>query len=377
MQDIHRATSPESTRAGHFSDPYPLETSSTSDVAFSGTFKEIITCQGGIKPGCFSPSPIWVTFDTALDAQVKAHNLDLNSTKAHHITRTSNGRWEMVLSAEVAPHGHSRNDHWNLILHAHPTQQADAAPTRWIVDSLLVGSLDHSEPANYDGKYFENGDKLYLLYNKSISTHPTRFGIAAQRLDTPSQPADTQPVMLLTPSTSAGGFTSENYFSVGQQGGFRLVETGNVFKIGGKYVMVYSVGAYNRPTYKIGVAYSDTFLPQGGGMYRKVLLADTGGVWGRPGAEEVDYLLQSQKARWPHYARAEVQAPGVGSLIEHNGAWYLFFAGYDPSEEPQGEKHIFTASHRQPFYLPIHVRIPDDTTVAQASDRELQSWITT
>ncbi|GHJ41538.1 hypothetical protein [Streptomyces sp. TS71-3] len=364
--------------SGYFSDPYPLDTSSTSSVAFSGTFKEIITCKGGVTSGCFSPAPISVAFDAALAARVKEHGLDVRSTKAHHITRMSDGHWEMVLSSEVVPHGRPRSDHWNLIMHAHPAQQTgtDTAPEHWVADSVLVGSLDHSEPANYDGKYFEDGGRLYLLYSKSISTDPTRFGIGAQRLDTPSRPADSEPVMLLDPSPSgAAGLASENYFGVGQKNGFRLVETGNVFKIDGKYVMVYSVGSYQRPTYKIGVAYSDTFLPGDGGTYRKIHRTDAKGVWGRPGADEVDYLLQAQKPSWPHYVRDQVQAPGVGSLIENDHTWYLFFAGYDPSEKPQGDDQTFAASHRAPYFLPVHVRISDDTSVAQASDRELASWI--
>lgn len=373
---IERATSATPAGSEHFSDPYPLETSSTANVSFSGTFKEIITCAGGIKPGCFTATPITVDIDPSIQAEAKQRGVELSSTKAHHITRTSDGRWQMVLSSAVIPHGGSRDDHWNIILHAHPTgQTTDAPPKSWIADAILVGSLDHNAPANYDGKYFEDGGNLYLVYSKSISTEPTRFGIAAQLLTDPAHVAPTAPVMLLSPSANPG-LASENYFSLDEKRDFRLVETGNVVKLDGKYVMLYSVGSYQRPTYKVGVAYSDTFLPASGRSYRKVMLPDPTGIWGSPGAQEVGYLLQSQEADWPNYAGKTVQAPGVGSIIRQGDRSYLFFAGYDKSEKPHGDDGTFDASHRRPYYVPIKIDIPADTTVTQATDSQLASWIT-
>ncbi|MFT4085354.1 MAG: hypothetical protein QM638_22465 [Nocardioides sp.] len=370
---ISRATSSESTRQGHFSDPYPLQTPSSSRLAFSGTFEETITCTGRIRPGCFKPASLHVGLTTALRARISAHGLTVLATKAHHITRTAHG-WQMVVTASVAPKGSGRSGRWNLIMHAHPRRQTAAAPRSWVVDSLLVGSLAHRTAATYDGKYVQDGGRLYLLYSRALSTSPTRFGIAALRMRTPAEPADTKPVTLLRPAPGRG-LNSENYVGAAAGGGMRLVETGNVFKIHGVYVMSYSVGSYRRPAYKIGLAYSSTFLPAHGRTYRKVHLTDTDGVWGRAGANEVDYLLQSQKSRWPHYARSSVKAPGVGSLARQRGRWYLFFAGYDPAEKHDGENHTFTASHRQPYYLRVRVRIPKHARVAKASDRALRSWV--
>ncbi|WP_433893727.1 hypothetical protein [Streptomyces sp. CA-111067] len=110
--------------------------------------------------------------------------------------------------------------------------------------------------------------------------------------------------------------------------------------------------------------------------YRKITEPDTKGTWGRPGADEVDYLLQSEKAEWPNYVHAQVLAPGVPSMVERDHTWYLFFAGYATSEKPTGKKGTFDPSHRQPYYVPLHVDIPHGTAVANATSTQLKSWIT-
>lgn len=381
---IHQATSAGSARDGHFSDPYPIGpavTSSSTPLVFSGTFDELITCQGPIKPGCFTPSTISIGVDPALQAQVAQQGNQIRATKAHHITRAADGSWQMVIAAVIAPKGSSGTGSkggWNVILHAHPTQGGDssAIPTRWTADTLLVGSFAHGAPADYDGKYFSDGGKLYLIYERELSASPNIFGLVAQPMDSYTEPAATPPVTLLSPQIDPGDLASENYFDQTQKGGFRLVEVGNIIKVDGKYLVLYSVGSYERPVYKIGVAWSDTFLPANGSTYRKVTMTDTNGVWGRKGADEVDYLLQSQHNDWPNYAGASVQAPGVGSLVQRDGIWYLFFAGYSTDEQASGPGHTFDASHRQPYYVPVRLNVPSGTTVAQATETQLCSWIT-
>jgi hypothetical protein len=299
----------------------------------------------------------------------------------------------MVFCAVVAPSGangksskgskgsQGSEDTWTLILHAHPATGGGAAtgtssiPTKWTADALLIGSLKQKQDANYDGKYFADGGQLYLIYSKELSANPHVDGLVAQRLDSPTQVDPAPPVTLLAPSTANGGLASENFFGLGQKIDFKLVETGNIIKVNGKYLLVYSTGSFRRPDYKIGVAWSDTFLPVNGATYRKVMMPDTNGVWGTKGAEEVDYLLQSQMPDWPHYAGATVSAPGVGSLIQSDGSWYLFFAGYDPSEKLSGANHVFNPADRQPYYVPIQMNVPEGTTVAQATDQQMQSWI--
>lgn len=381
---IQRATSSDAPRDGHFSDPYrvgPPTTSSASPLVFSGTFSEIMTCTGQITPGCFTPSRIDVGLDRPLGDQVAAQGNEIRATKAHHITRGSDGSWQMVIAAVVAPKGSTGTGSkggWNVILHARPTSGGDssAMPTHWTADTLLVGSFDHKTPADYDGKYVSDGEQLYLVYERELSSKPNVFGLVAQPMDSYSKPSSAPPVTLLEPETVDGGLASENYFDQSQSGGFRLVEVGNIIKVDGKFLMLYSVGSFERPVYKIGVAWSDTLLPTNGSTYRKVRMRDTTGVWGRKGANEVDYLLQSQRKDWPNYAGASVQAPGVGSLVERDGNWYLFFAGYDPKEKQTGHNDTFEASHRQPYYVPVNLNIPSGTSVRKATDTELRSWIT-
>lgn len=381
---IHQATSAGSARDGHFSDPYPIGpavTSSSTALVFSGTFDELITCQGPIKPGCFIPSTISVGVDPALQAQVAQVGNQIRATKAHHITRAADDSWQMVIAAVIAPKGSNGTGSkggWNVILHAHPAQGGDSSviPTKWTADTLLVGSLAQEAPADYDGKYVSDGGKLYLIYERELSAGPDIFGLVAQPMDSYTKPAATPPITLLKPQTDPGALASENYFDQTQKGGFRLVEVGNIIKVDGKYLMLYSVGSYERPVYKIGVAWSDTFLPANGSTYRKVTMTDTNGVWGPKGADEVDYLLQSQHNDWPNYVGASVQAPGVGSLVQRDGIWYLFFAGYGTDEQASGPGHTFDASHRQPYYVPVHLNVASGTTVAQATETQLRSWIT-
>ena len=179
--------------------------------------------------------------------------------------------------------------------------------------------------------------------------------------------------------------------------------------------MVYSVGAYNRQTYKIGVAYSDTFLPSsdngnenGKQQYRKVLKNNPDNLWGSgKDNKEVFYLLQAEESHegW-HYVANQVLAPGVPTAAQigaDNGGWVLLFAGYEPGDtghgndggdgdgdgdieeaeveaEEEGEEKTtgekFQASKRRPFFVGLNVSVPQGKTVKEASDEEVQGWIT-
>jgi hypothetical protein len=373
---IQRATAPGGARDGHFSDPYPLSGSTSAGgpptMTFSGTFDEIMTCTGPLRPGCFVPSDLQVTFDPVLSTQIDAAHDTVHSTKAHHIYHRPDGSWDMVVTSEIQQAGRT----WNVIFHARPgAGDLGSPPTHWVVDSVLSGPLTQPVAANYDGKLYDDGPGgLYLVYSGALSTDPQVFGVVAERLVTPSQPSGDPPVTLLAPDTADGGLNSENRFAIDQQGGFRLTETGNITKIGDKYVMVYAVGAFDRPDYKIGVAYSDTLLPSDGQGWRKVRQPDPAGVWGKPGQDEVRYLLQSQVAAWPNDVAGDVLAPGVGSLIENDGRWSLMFAGYPPGEETDGDGK-YEASHRTPFFVPITLQVPAAPTVAAATDAQLATWI--
>jgi len=51
-----------------------------------------------------------------------------------------------------------------------------------------------------------------------------------------------------------------------------------IAKVGSKYALIYSTGAYLQPDCKAGVAWSDTLMPVPNGRHRKVLETDVQGV---------------------------------------------------------------------------------------------------
>ena len=86
--------------------------------------------------------------------------------------------------------------------------------------------------------------------------------MVAQATDLTNPASFQRSVILLAPNADSNPLMSEWYYPNGRTGNlnFKLVETGNIRKINGKYVMAYSVGAFNRTTYKLALAWSDTFL---------------------------------------------------------------------------------------------------------------------
>jgi hypothetical protein len=106
----------------------------------------------------------------------------------------------------------------------------------------------------------------------------------------------------------------------------QICEGTNIALINGKYVMLYSVGDFAHSNYKLGVAYSDVLVPASGQKYTKAKLYDHANVWGNlSSAKEGAYLLQTEKASWPHYADAFLNGPGLGNIIQYNGTYYLVF----------------------------------------------------
>jgi hypothetical protein len=373
---------------GYFSDPYPVHLDPSQQPSlpqfFSGTTPELLQCERPIKPGCFSPSSITVKRDQAITEAVSAAGNEIFDAINRNIYQTPDGSWHMAVTLWVE----KQSDHsvqWTVIAHAHPEDDSESLtpPTSWVADQILVGSLATKNFANYDGKYFENDGVLYLLYSKRLISDPVAHdGIVAQEMESPKRLAAKTPVVLLAPSNVNGGFNSE-YFHTDPSAGdsFKLIETGNITKIANKYVMTYSAGDFEQRDYKTGIAYSDTFLPEDGGQYRKILQEDTADVWGQPGHFEVRYLLQSQKADWPNYIADQVIGPGVPSIVqEPNGNFLLFFDGFQPGDTPRAKDDPdpldIAPSERRPFYLPLHVNVPEDMSVGEATEQELASWIT-
>jgi hypothetical protein len=374
---------------GYFGDPYPIHVAQwlapELPQFFSGTTPELLQCQRPIKPGCFSAEPVTLKVSDALKTDAQSAGNVFGDVINRNIYQTLDGAWHMAVTLYVHPKGNSTT-RWTVIAHAHPADPAVSLtpPTSWIADTVLVGSLSTFDYANYDGKYLEDGGMLYLIYSKRLEpSQAAHDGIVAQAMIAPDTPGNGDPVVLLAPDNTNGGFNSEYFHTVPPPGdNFKLIETGNITKIAGKYVMAYSAGDYQQKDYKTGIAYSDTLLPQPGHAWRKVLQEDTAGIWGQPHHLEVHYLMQSQQPNWPNYVANQVIAPGVPSIVlEPSGKYLLFFDGFAPGDTPQApdtpnNKLNIEPDHRRPFFVPLVVDIPASGSVSNATDKELATWIT-
>ncbi len=372
----------EEPASGYFSDPYPIRLASSAGpgapLFFCGTTKAILADAGPISPGAFSEQSA-ITIDRGtLGQQANTLGATLPTAINGNIFQDDAGTWHMAVTFYVHnPSTYTGTSPWTVVAHAHPTDDA-VPPAHWSADTLLVGSLTQQAAANYDGKYFQDDNgTLYLVYSKQLSASPAHDGIVAQAMGSPTQLATSAPTTLLAPENADGGFNSEYFFLNKPNAQFKLIETGNITKVGGKYAMAYSTGAFDETDYKAGVAWSDTFLPAAGGSYRRVLLPDTAGVWGQPNHAEVRYLLQAQESAWPNYVAAQVLAPGVPSIVERDGAWYLCFAGFDPADAPvDPATGYFVPGHRRPYYVRLNVAVPAGAAVAAATDADLATWLT-
>lgn len=366
---------------GYFSDPFHVPYQDNQGIYISGTTHAYLNCGKTLQPKCasepFQPDRYHST--QALQDKAQQHNVSICGGGAGiHPYQSPDRSWDAVVTLHIR-NSSSCDGHWDwsVIVHAYPkdSDEVSVPPSSWIGDKLLVGSFSENTDANYDGKYFRTpDDKLYLVYQKQKSKPPNgpkRDGIVAWPMDDPeTKTPGTKPTYLLLPDEN---HNSENYV-VGDDG-FKLIETGNIRAINGKFVMAYSVGAYNHITYKSAIAFSDTFL----GPYRKVMKKNPGNLWGSTAPKEVYYILQAEEkdADW-HYVADQVLAPGVPTVadIGPNG-WVLMFAGYRPHDTgAQVGVQPYHASHRRPFYIELNVNVPNDTSVEQATDDELQQWIT-
>jgi hypothetical protein len=215
--------------------------------------------------------------------------------------------------AYFAPHG---SDKWE-----------DGRPiTRWSFKRILVGDPSRKDWKYYESKILQDTDgTIYLMYvaNTGRDNH-----IIAQRMKTPGEIDATTPRRLM--------LKPEGYRSEDRNGpkSMQLVEGGSICQYNGKYILLYSVGDYLQNNYKLGMAFSDSLIPPPRHMYNKYKLPDPKHVWGASGhKDEIVYLLQSEKAAWPNYARAYVVGPGLGSLVTDGKDLWLFFHGYKPDDK--------------------------------------------
>ncbi|KAL2276604.1 hypothetical protein FJTKL_00776 [Diaporthe vaccinii] len=375
----------EDHHKGYFSDPYHVPYANETRVYISGTTHKYLECDGELTPKCATPSNIAWDYTTALNHTMTKAKVQVCGVAGIHPFQTvSNDKksWDAAVTLHVLEESKKCNgtSGWSVIVHASPVgPTTETPPDSWEGDQVLVGNFKDNVDANYDGKYFRTPEgKLYLVYQKQISKPPKRDGVYAWPMKDPLTLATDNATLLLGPDE---GLNSENYHNHSDNA-FKLIETGNIRAINGKFLMAYSVGAYNRPTYKLAVAYSDTFLPENGQQYRKVMKENPEGLWGSPKTQkEVYYLLQAdQKHLGWHYIRDQVLAPGVPTVakIGAGNTWVLTFAGYDPNDAGANDTDpdLYEASRRRPFFIDLDVNIPPNTSVKQASDQELQGWIT-
>ncbi|KAI9695780.1 MAG: hypothetical protein M1820_008453 [Bogoriella megaspora] len=304
-------------KATYFSDPYHVRYQDTQGIYISGTTHQYLECDASLQPGCASSSANDYRNDQNLNQTAKSSNATIcSSAGIHPFQSVIDGKrsWDAVVTLHVQDNSACDGiSGWSVIVHAHPENASavDLPPTSWIGDKVLVGSFSEDVRANYDGKYFRTpAGQLYLVYQKQNSSKPKRDGVVAWPMDNPTTKAlGSEPHILLLPDED---LNSENYVGSDQ---FKLIETGNIRAINNKFLMAYSVGAFNNQSYKMGVAYSDTFLPAPGEQYRKVMKNNTHHLWGPQGQKEVNYLLQADQnvPDW-NYVGDQVKAPGVPTV---------------------------------------------------------------
>ena len=367
---------------GYFSDPFHVDYRNATELYIAGTTHQYLKCKSGdLSSGCASVHENKYESSSKLNHTVKEAHVKICGAAGIHPFQSEDRSWDALVTLHVQEKNKPCKgiSGWSVIVHAHSKPQGPShkPPHSWEGDRVMIGSFSKNVDANYDGKYFQTPDgKLYLVYQKQKSTSSKRDGVFAWPMNnvTTLTPG-TEPRALLLPGDH---LNSEDY--VAGNHSFKLIETGNIQPINGKFVMAYSVGAYNHKTYKIGIAYSDTFLPKHGQQYRKVMKDNPHGLWNSKTKREVYYLLQSQETHdgW-HYVGDQVVAPGVPTVakIGPDDTWTVLFAGYDPDDHPSKDgENKFEASHRRPYFAKIDVNVPKDVSVKEATHEQLQGWIT-
>jgi len=71
-----------------------------------------------------------------------------------------------------------------------------------------------------------------------------------------------------------------------------------------------------------------------------------------------------------------VISPGVASAVQGaGGAWWLYFAGFDPADRPPVSPGVAKADHRRPFFVRLRVAVPPGQAAAAVSDAEPITWL--
>ena len=170
-------------RGGYFSDPYPVSLPQFNQVPpfqiFSGTTDAILACPGMIDVNCITLETL--TLDPGpLAVQAAAAGASFGKSTNHNIYLAPDGQLQMAATYFITNQSVPHTGNWTVIVHAHMSDPLN--PLSWVADSLLVGSFSQFARANYDGKYFLDGDALYLVYSRNLSEAPVHDGIVAQRM---------------------------------------------------------------------------------------------------------------------------------------------------------------------------------------------------
>lgn len=367
---------------GYFSDPLPIHRAMADGSyipSLSGTKLKILACSS-LAAQCYTSSALSVTMNAALTSQVNASGSTITGYENYNVYQLNAGGWHMAVTAFIT----DGTNKWHIVLHASPASGSptdpSGVPLSWVDDTLILGHLTYTNAStdggNYDGKYIEDNGNLYLIYSKLVVAGANgQMGLAAQQMTSPTAVnTSVAPVVLLAPQTNSdNGYNSELLECQSTTDTFKLMETGNIAKVQGKYVLAYSTGSFDNVCYKSGLAWSDNLL----GPYKKVLHPDPTNIWANPINEpEVLYIVQALQSAWPNYVKSTAQSPGVPSLVQYPaGTWYLYFAGYDPSINPDSTG-TYDGSKRQPYVMKLTVAIPANTTVKETKNQDLSTWIT-
>jgi hypothetical protein len=274
----------------------------------------------------FGTSPSQYCFRTQTfekdDLRRYTMNLNLNGLETQLLQywaftpyQHTDGTWHAYLTGQYA----SDTSTFKLS-HLIPDGQTwgDAPITRWRLQNHLLykpgigfGLYDTNVVVDDDGT-------AYFIWNENLGDGNNHI-IAHKMIDPATLDVTTSDIVLLSPQ----GLRSEDR---NNPGSMQIVESTAIHKVGEKWVLLYSVGDYNLRNYKIGLAYADSLIPDGGGKYEKILSPDTANLWGNPTAtNEVQYLLQTQVPGWPNHVLKHMNGPGIGSILSLNDKHYLVF----------------------------------------------------
>ena len=293
---------------------------------------------------------------------LKREQLDLLYTDP--AVKPAKGVWGFIpyRHTDGSWHGYATlhyGDYRVVIAHFLPETGADwtrGKPiTSWRFDKVVIGDLAAGKDTAYESKLItDETGALYLVYCDS-GARARNVRIFAQRMSSPgSVDPSWSPRVLLSPD----GYRSEDR----NPGYIQIVEGPNIFRLGTRYALLYSVGDFALNNYKLGVAYSKTLIPPPGQTYQKVLIPDPNNVWKNTGkTNEVCYLLQSEQPDWPNYCRPLFSGPGLGNLLTVDSHHFLLFHAYKPDD------NVRQSSNRYVWMLPVN---------ANADERlPMEKWI--